>query len=216
MLYAPFDLRRTGRVVGAIVRRLAFVAHKRCAAFGTGLYELHGSPAMGDTIRRNVCHAHYLGNNFARFFYAHHVAYVEVELADNVFVVQRGAAHGGAGQQHGLHIRHRRDSTRAPHLECHVEQARHGLLGLKLVGYGPARIFRRVAQPLLLSQVVHFEHNAVGGKGQGVACLVPIIYIVVDVLQRMRQLCRGRNVEAPARRLLHALIVGLGGERVTQ
>ena len=216
MLNAPFDLRRTGRVVGAIVRRLALVAHKRCAAFGTSFDKLHGSPAFGGICRRNVCHAHYLGNNFARFFYAHHVANVEVELTDDVFVMQRGAAHGGAGQQHGLHIRHRRDSTRAPHLECHVEQARHGLLGLKLIGNGPARIFRRVAQPLLLSQVVHFEHNAVGGKGQGVACLVPIVYIVVDVLQRMRQLCRGRNVEAPARRLLHALIVGLGGEPVTQ
>ena len=186
MLYAPFDLRRTGRVVGAIVRRLALVAHKRRAAFGTGLYELHGSPAFDGICRRNVCHAHYLGNNFARFFYAHHVTNVEVELTDDVFVVQRGAAHGGAGKQHGLHVGHRRDSTRAPHLECHVEQARHGLLGLKLVGYGPARIFRRVAQPLLLSQVVHFEHNAIGGKGQGMARLVPIVYIVVDVLQRMR------------------------------
>ena len=76
VLNAPFDLRRTLRVVGAIMRRLALIAHQGSATFGTRRAEHH----LGSRHKRARfgVNAHDLRNDFTRLFYIHVVAQMKV------------------------------------------------------------------------------------------------------------------------------------------
>ena len=76
MLNAPLDLRRTLRVVGAIVCRLAFIAHQGSATFGTRCAEHH----LGSRHKRARfgVNTHDLRNDFTRLFYIHIVAEMKV------------------------------------------------------------------------------------------------------------------------------------------
>lgn len=110
MLYAPLDLWGAPSVVGTIPggRGCALavgtvVAHQTGAALRAVGDELYG---LGDDGALVEIDAHNLGNDFAAFLHIDEVADVQVEGTDEVFVVERGASDGGAGQLHGLHVGH--------------------------------------------------------------------------------------------------------------
>ena len=148
---------------------------------------------MGDELQLGGCglrtvgavNAGNLRDNLARLFHIDVVADVQVQAGQNVGVVERGTAHDGAGQLHGVHDGNGGDSAGASHLIGHVDERRAGPLGLKLVGDGPARTLRRIAKVLLLPQRIDLEHDAVGGHGQGVARLVPMVDEGIDLVERL-------------------------------
>ena len=148
MLDATLDLWRTTRIVRTIPRCLALIAHQRRTALRTTLDKLH---RLGDDGSLVDVHTHDLRDDLTAFLHIHIVADMQVETLDKILVVQRGALHGGTGQLHGIHVRHRGDGTRTPHLIGHFIQTRTGPLGLELIGDGPARTLGRKPKRSLLS-----------------------------------------------------------------
>ena len=94
MFDAPFDLRRTAGIVGAIPGGLAFVAHQGGAALGAALYELDLGPALGGD--EGLIDGDNLGNNLAAFLHKHVVAQVEAQLLHEVGIVEGGTPDDGA------------------------------------------------------------------------------------------------------------------------
>ena len=68
--------------------------------------------------------AHDFGNNFAAFFHIEVVALVDIELADDIFVVKRSALHDGAGKEHRFQVCHRSDNAGAAHFETDESERR--------------------------------------------------------------------------------------------
>ena len=148
VLDAPLDLWRTTRIIGTIPGGLALIAYEGCAALRTALDELHRLGDDGTLIDINT---HDLGDDFATLFYVDIIADVEVERADKVFIVERGALHGGACQLHRIHIGHRGDGTRTAHLISDLIQSGANAFGLELISNSPAGTLGRKAQGALLS-----------------------------------------------------------------
>ena len=211
VLNAPLDLRRTAGIVGAVPDGLALIAHQRRAALWTAAYELHGLGNDGALVDVD---ADNLRDNLAALLHVDHVAQVQVERADEVLVVQRGAAHGGACQLHGLHVGHRGDGTGAAHLIGDLQQARLGTLGLELVGNGPAGRLGGIAQRTLLLQRVDFQHDAVGRHRQVFALPVPVVDVVENLLHRAHLAHALADLKAPAASGLQVLIVAIGWQTV--
>ena len=183
VLNATLELGRTLGVVGAIMRRFAFVAHEGCATLGTGgaehdLRSWHKRACLG-------VDAHDLRNDFARLLYVHIVAQVEVELVDDVGIVKRCALDDGARKLHGIHIRHGSYGTRTTHLEGHLVEHRATTLGLKLISDCPTRTFGGEAEALALVVGVDFEHNAVRSHGEVLAHRVPIVNELEHLVKRV-------------------------------
>ena len=65
----------------------------------------------------------------APFFHIKHIMFVDVEVLDYIFVMERCAFHYSARQQHRLKIRHRGDNAHSPHFERYEAQARQCALG---------------------------------------------------------------------------------------
>ena len=65
------------------------------------------------------------------------VAYVQVEGIHHVGIVQGGAVHHGARQEHGIHIGHRSDHAGTANLERYLAKDGAGLFCLELVGNCP-------------------------------------------------------------------------------
>ena len=210
---APENLRAAAVLVRAVVLGLALVAHQRRAALGTvgDVAERH---AVGGTLRQ--LHARDLGDDLAALLDVDHVARPDVELLHLFGVVERGAPHGGAGQQHRRKVRHGGDRSGAPDLEGDALEARERLLGLELVGYGPARRLGREADAAAHGEVVDLDDHAVGREGQLAARRVPVGDEVVDLGARAADAHPVRDLESPRAGLFETLPVGLEGQVVAR
>ena len=111
---ASDDLRRASPLVGAVVLRLALVAHQRRAAFGA-----YGDVFERFAVRRPLreVYPRDLGDDLAALLDVYHVARADVQQGHLLGVVQRRTPHGRPGQQHRFEVRHRRYGSRASHLE---------------------------------------------------------------------------------------------------
>ena len=195
MLYAPLDLRRTSRVVGAIPCGFSLVTHQFGPAFRTtgdelGPWSRFRSPRIG-------IHTDDFGNDFPSFFHIHHVPDMQIQLLHHVGIVQRGTPHDRTGQLHRIHIGHRRHRSGTSDLEGHSIQARTGTLRLKLVSDGPTGAFGGIAQRTLLPLGVDLQHDAVRSHRQVLALHVPIIYEIINVLERSYFLHPPGYLESP-------------------
>ena len=139
MLHTAQEQGRAPAVVGTVMRRLALVAHQRSATHRAARDEGDGSRTVGSDV------IYYLGNNLSALLHQHMVTHMQMQLGHHIGIVQRGTAHLGSGQLHGIHIGHRRHGSRAAYLEGDLEQTGAGSFGLKLIGYGPAWTLRRIA-----------------------------------------------------------------------
>ena len=92
---SPFDLRWATRVVGTVVGCFAIVAYQLRTAFRATVDKLNG---LSRGVAAGEIYAHDFRNDFAAFLDINVVAQVEVEAADEVFVVECSAAHSGSGQ----------------------------------------------------------------------------------------------------------------------
>ena len=189
---------------------LTLITHQRCAAHGTARDEGDGSRAVGSDV------IHYLWDNLSPLLHQHMIAHMQMQLGHHIGIVQRGTAHLGSGQLHGIHIGHRRHGSRTPYLEHHLPQYGLLLLGLELVGNGPTGTLGRHAQTTLLRQGVDLEHYAVGGHGQELALGVPMVDVVIDVLQRTDQLHVLAYLESPAAGSLQIGIVAVAWDVVAK
>ena len=211
--HAADDLRTAAALVGAVVLGLALVAHQRRAALGAAV-----DVAEREAVGRALCefHARDLGDDLPALLDIDHVARADVEQGHLLGVVERGAAHGGAGQQYRFEVGHRRDGARAADLERDALQAREGLLGLELVGYGPLRGLGREAQLAPHGEVIDLDHHAVGGEGQLPPRLVPVGDELVDLGGVVADAHVFRDLEAPFAGLCEALPVGREGKVVAR
>ena len=112
------------------------------------------------------------GNHFTGFFDDDGVADADVFLADIIFVVQRGAADGAAGEKDGFEFGHGRERAGATDLDGDGFELRLGLFGCVFVGDGPARRLGRGADAALLLEGIQFDDRTVGFVGEIVADLV--------------------------------------------
>ena len=110
--HLPFYLRRTSLLIRAPPCRLSLHAHQFCAALRT----LRREMVVVVQGRNALCLPRYLRDNLPAFLYKDHVSRADLQRADEVLVVQRGALDDSAGEVHRLEVRHRRYHARAPHL----------------------------------------------------------------------------------------------------
>ena len=210
---ASDDLGAAAALIGAVVFRLAFVAHQRRAALGAAV-DVAERPAVGRTLRK--LHARDLGDDLAALLHVDHVARADVQQGHLLGVVQRRAAHGGSGQQHRIEVRHGGDGARAAYLEGDAFEACQGLLGLELVGHGPFRCLGREAQLPPHGEVVHLDDHAVGGEGQLPPRLVPMGDEGVDLGDAAADARLAGDLEAPFAGLFEALPMGREGQVVAR
>ena len=191
--------------------RFALVAHQRRAAFGA-----HGDvferPAVGGTLRE--VYADDLRDDLAALLDVNHIARADVQLGHLFGVVQRGAPHGGSGEQHRFEVGHGRHGSRAPHLERHAVEARQGLFGLELISYGPFRGLGRESQLAPHGEVVDLDHHAVRREGEFAPRRVPMFDECVDLRGAAADARRIRDLEAPFAGLFQTLPVGREGQFV--
>ena len=135
MLDFSLDLRRTGRIVGAIMGCFTFIACQRATTFGTLVDEAHLIAHQETGIH---IHAYNLRDDFASLFHIHHIADVEVKPLDDVGIVQGSPLHHRTGQLHGVEIGHRSDGSRTTYLISHLIQASTCSFGLKFISDGPS------------------------------------------------------------------------------
>ena len=207
------DLRAAAGRIGAVECRLALFAHQLGSAFGAVGGKDHRCAACRSLVDVD---GHNLGNYLAALFDDDGVVVVKVERGDDVSVVERCAAHYGAGQLHRLHVCHRSDGTGAPDLIVDANQGAVRLLGLELVGDGPARVLGREPHPLLLAQTVHFEDDAVDVVGQMFALCGPMVDEVHYLGLAAAHLEVRRNLESPRARRLQIVGMAVGGQLVAQ
>ena len=210
---APENLGTAAAGIGAVVLRLALVAHQRRMAYGA-LGDVCEGTAVGRPF--GVFDARDFRNDFAPLLDIDHVARADVQQGHLFGVVERCAADGGAGQQHRFEVGHRRDGSRPAHLEVDAHKPREGLLGLELVGDGPLRSLGREAQLAAQGEVVDLDDHAVGGEGQLAPRRVPMVDEVVDLGPRAADAHRIRDLEAPRARLLKAFPVVREGKVVAR
>ena len=135
MLDAACDLWFAAVFVGAYPCRLALDASEGSATHRTGAHKLNRA-AVGFAALQ--VHAHDFRNDFATFFHIQVVAFVNVELANDVFVVQRCTLYDGARQQHRIKIGYWRNHTGAAHFKTDELQRRALTLWREFVGNGPS------------------------------------------------------------------------------
>ena len=213
MLYATLYLRRTSRVVRAVVDSLVFIANKGSAAFWTSVYESYGFGIIRSFFH---CHSYNLRNNLSSLFHVYVVADMKIEAAYEVLVVKCSTLHYSSSQLHGVHVCHRRYGSGATYLIRYAIEAGACTFRLKLIGDSPTRRLGCIAQCLLLSDGVDLQDDAVRSNGQILTFRVPIAYIVVNLLQRFGLLHTLRNLESPLSGSLQILVVTVCRERVAK
>ena len=171
MFYAAFDLRRTSRVIGAIVRCLALISHQ----FGTTLRTMGDELyTLGNDGTLVSIHPHDFRYDLSAFLHIDIIADVKVETADEIFIIQCGTFHGCASQQDRIHVRYRGNGTRSTHLIGHRVQPCQRSLCLEFIGNSPSRTLGSITKSTLLTQGVYFENDTVGGNGQVFAFCIPV------------------------------------------
>ena len=204
MLDAACDLRLAAVFVGAYPCRLALNASERSATHRAGAHKLNRA-AVGFAAFQ--VHAHDFRNDFATFFHIQVVAFVNVELANDVFVVQRCTLHDGARQQHRLKVGYWRNHAGATHFKTDELQRRALALWSEFVGNGPSWRFGGAAKVEPLANGIEFKHQAIGGNRQILALHVPLVDEVLHGINRIEN-CVLSHFESPFLQRLHAPCVG--------
>ncbi len=194
MLNAPHNLRHAAVFVGAYPCGLALHAYELCAACRAVAHKPYRRVA-GDTL--GELYTGDFWDDLAAFFHVEHIVLVDVEGAHDILVVHGGTFYDSAREQHRLQIGNGGDDTHAADVERHEAQARQRTLGGEFICHGPARRLGGEAEVELLLQGVDLEHEAVGGYGQFLACLVPVVYEAVNLFNRLKARHGVRHFEAP-------------------
>ena len=188
------------------LKRLSRAINGNAAIIGLAVLADHGAAAaralLGHApglriVRTQAEHgAQHLGDHVAGLAHDDRIAHAHIFAQHLVLVVQRGAGNGRARHQHRVHLRHRRQFARAPHLHGDVAQKRGLLLGRELERNGPARRAGRVAHGLLLRERVHLHHHAVDIVRQRVAALQAFAAELVHLFRAIHQRDVGVHVES--------------------
>ena len=182
----------------------ALETHQFSPTFRTILDELHLLHARLSLV---FIDTHHLGDDFTTFLHIHHVANVKIKFLHHIGIVERGAFHNRTCQLHRVHVRNRSHSTRSSHLISHFVEPRTSPFCFKFIGNSPARTLCRITQMALLTQRVHFQHDAIRRHRQVLAFLVPIVDECQHLLNGLALLHALRNLESPRGSFLQVLIM---------
>ena len=105
---------------------------------------------------------------------------MQIQFCDPIGVVEGGAADAGAGQGHRFEFGDGGDRTGAAHLSTNAQQTGGGFFGGVFEGDGPARGLLGEAGFVLQLEVVQLHHHAVGGIGEVMATLLPVVAEAMD------------------------------------
>src|SRR3984957_8500341 len=122
-------------------------------------------------------------DNFAGAFDQDGVSSVNVEAANFIEIVQRGFDHGDAADLHRLENGEGREHAGAADADHDFAQQCGFLVRLILVGDGPARRFRGVAELVLQTDFVDLDDDAVDVEAKLFAFGVPFGDVLLDLRQ---------------------------------
>ena len=214
---ASLDLGRASLRIGAEPAGFSLRFHQGSAAVRTNGREGRTGRPGGTPGHIYACN---LGNNLSALFHIHPVSLVNVQAADLVLIDQRGPLDHGAAQQHRFHIGNGGDGTGTPHLVINGQDGGAGLFRLELIRNGPPGTLGRVAQRVLTSQFIDFDHNAVCRIRKVLPGLVPMVDESFYLLDRVADLPLVRHREAPGggcgQRLVVRGIIHLADRDVVQ
>ena len=145
--------------------------------------------------------AHDLGDDVAGSLDLDDVALAHVALGQQRPVVQRGVAHGDAGELGGLQVRDRRDRAGAADLRADPLDARAGEARLELVGERPPRRARGAAELRLQGDVVDLGDRAVHLVRELVAAGLEVVVVGVQRREIASRHGGFGDGEAPRRQL---------------
>src|SRR5690606_22925494 len=97
------------------------------------------------------------------------ISLADVFARDLFFVMQSGTGDGAATYEYGLQLGYRGKHSGAPDLNGYVAQPGLHLLGLVLIGHGPAGRFGRVTDALALGKGIELDHGSIGFGGEPMA-----------------------------------------------
>ena len=163
------DARRAGRV-RAVVADRALVADDGRPADGAGRRHLVLTLGAGPLLDQRPDD---LGNHVAGLLENHVIADPDVLAPDLVEVVEGCAGDRRAGDLRRGEVGHRRQRPRPPDVRDDVLDDRFDLLRRELVGDRPAGRPADDAEPVLLIEPIHLDHDAVGLVRKLVALVAP-------------------------------------------
>ena len=213
VLDTSLDLRWTAHIVRTIVGSLSFHPHEGSPALRTNGDKPHG---LCIRIAPSSVHADNLGDDLPTLFHIDIISDMKVESPDEILIVEGGSLHCCACQQHGLHVGHGSDGSRAPYLVRHLTQTGTGPFRLVFVGDGPTWALGGESQDALLAQRVHLEHDAIGGHGQVTPLGIPVADEVKDFLQGFHLPHPLTDFEPPFPGSLQILVMAVTGHRLPQ
>ena len=182
MLDLAFLLWRTAAFVGATPCGFTFGANQGSTTFGACAYK-RDWPRVGTAFGR--FYGRYLRDDFSAFFYPDEIALMQVQRADEVFVVKRGAFDYCTAQQNRFHVGNGCHCAGSAHLVTHGVEARQLFFGGELKRNSPTRSLGGIAQHLLLSQRVDFQYYTIGRHRQRLALFVPVVDIIHHLFHRV-------------------------------
>ena len=149
--------------IGAAISGFAFFTLNIPATFRA--FIRHGKRLCSLRALR-LHHVQDLGNNFGSLVNDHHVADADIFFLDKIFVMESSTADGTAGKLDRCQHRGRCQNAGPPYLDHNVQEFGLGLFRRIFIGDGPAGIFARGAQDILLPHVVDLGYGAIGIVGQ--------------------------------------------------
>src|SRR5579883_953603 len=139
----------------------------------------------------------HLRYHLARALHQHPVADAQVFALNIALVVQGGARNRHAANIDRFQFRPGIDGPRAPDIDADTKQARRDLDGRVLEGDCPARVATDGSQFLLLREAIDLDDHTVDLVGQIEAFRLPLLDVLHDLVQILRQHDMGVDDETP-------------------
>ena len=213
MLYLALDLRRTCRIIGAIMGRFALITCQRTAAFRTFVDEtdLIAYHKTGIHI-----HTYNLRNDFAALFHINHIANMQVESFDDVGIMQGSTFHHRTGQLNRIQIGHRCYSTSTSDLICHHIQSGACPFCLELVGYRPTGRLGCISQIALLTEGIDLQNDTIRRHRKVLPFYIPIADKLQYFFQGSTLAHDIADLKAPCGSCLHILVMSVARQILAQ
>ena len=213
MLYLALDLRRTSRIIGAIMRRFALIACQRATTFRTFVDEtdLIAYHETGIHI-----HTYNLRDDFTALFYIHHITNVQVEPFNDIGIVQGSTLHHRTGQLDRIEIGHWRNGTGASYLISHHIQSGACPFCLELIGYGPTGRLGRIPQIALLTEGIDLQNDTIRCHRKVLPFHIPIANKLQHFFQCSTFPHDIADLKAPSGSRLHILVMAVARQILTQ